>query len=108
MILKESIQSASEGGGRMAEKRDCEPPARGCGGHGAVFLPVIIRPALVIAAASALVIWVAGEHFGELLSGSATDPNTGPLLVLIAVAFWPGKGGPGRHDRLVAGGQVGR
>jgi hypothetical protein len=24
-----------------------------------------------------------------LLSGSATDPNTGPLLVLLALAFWP-------------------
>jgi MYXO-CTERM domain-containing protein len=31
----------------------------------------------------------AGEHFGSLFSGSATDPNSGPLLLLIAAAFWP-------------------
>ena len=31
----------------------------------------------------------AGEHFGSLFSGSATDLNSGPLLLLIAAAFWP-------------------
>jgi hypothetical protein len=36
-----------------------------------------------------VVLWVTGEDFGALLSGSATDPNTGPLLVLLALAFWP-------------------
>ncbi len=54
-----------------------------------VFLPATIRPALVLAAVTAVVLWVTGEDFGALLSGSATDPNTGPLLVLLAVAFWP-------------------
>jgi hypothetical protein len=54
-----------------------------------VFLPATIRPALVLAAVAAVVLWVTGENFGALLSGSATDPNTGPLLVLLAVAFWP-------------------
>lgn len=54
-----------------------------------VFLPVTTRAALLAAAASACVIWAAGEHFGEVFSGSATDPNTGPLLVLITLAFWP-------------------
>ena len=33
--------------------------------------------------------WAAGEHFGSLFSGTATDPNSGPLLLLIAAAFWP-------------------
>ena len=54
-----------------------------------VFLPATVRPALVLAAVAAVVLWITGEHFGALLSGSATDPNTGPLLVLLAAAFWP-------------------
>ncbi len=36
-----------------------------------------------------LAIWVTGENFGGILTGQATDPNTGPLLVLLALAFWP-------------------
>jgi hypothetical protein len=47
--------------------------------------------------AAALAVWVAGEDPGEILSGSATNPNTRPLLILIAAAFWPAR------DRLAAG-----
>lgn len=35
----------------------------------------------------ALVTWVIGQNFGFLASGTATDPNTGPLLVLSGVAL---------------------
>lgn len=35
----------------------------------------------------ATVFWVVGEGFGGLFSGQATDPNTGPLLVLLALAL---------------------
>ena len=55
-----------------------------------VFLPS--RPARVLMVAAvvvALVIWIVGEDFGQLFSGSATDPNSGPLLVLLAAAYWP-------------------
>ena len=31
--------------------------------------------------------WVVGQSFGSLFSGQATDPNTGPLLVLFGVAL---------------------
>jgi hypothetical protein len=55
-----------------------------------VYLP---RPAaraiLVLAFVVALVIWVVGEGFGMILAGGATDPNSGPLLVLLALAYWP-------------------
>ena len=37
----------------------------------------------------ALAIWVIGENFGGILTGQATDPNTGPLLVLVTLAYWP-------------------
>ena len=50
---------------------------------------VTVRVALVLAVIAALALWVTGEDFGGIFSGSGTDPNTGPLLVLIALAFWP-------------------
>ena len=47
------------------------------------------RPALVLAAVVGLAIWVAGEDFGGIFTGQGTDPNSGPLLVLLAAAYWP-------------------
>ena len=35
----------------------------------------------------ATVFWMIGQGFGDLLSGQATDPNTGPLLILFALAL---------------------
>jgi hypothetical protein len=55
----------------------------------AVFFPVAVRPALALSIAMGLVIWVIGENFGGIMTGQATDPNTGPLLVLVSLAFWP-------------------
>lgn len=55
-----------------------------------VFLPTgLRRAALVLSAALALLIWVVGEAFGGIFAGAATDPNSGPLLILLAVAYWP-------------------
>ena len=55
-----------------------------------VFLPVPgARAALVLAGLVAAVIWVVGENFGGIFSGSGTDPNSGPLLMLLAAAYWP-------------------
>ena len=54
-----------------------------------VFVPSIARPALVIAVGLALLIWVVPENLGGILTGSGTDPNTGPLLALLALAYWP-------------------
>jgi hypothetical protein len=51
--------------------------------------PLLARVLLALSIASAVVIWVVGENFGQILSGQGTDPNTGPLLILLAVAFWP-------------------
>ena len=51
------------------------------------------RPAaaatLVLAIVVALVIWVVGEAFGTIQAGGATDPNSGPLLILLALTYWP-------------------
>jgi hypothetical protein len=55
-----------------------------------VFLPVPgARAALVLAVAAAAFIRVVGENFGSIGAGSGTDPNSGPLLMLLAVAYWP-------------------
>jgi hypothetical protein len=54
-----------------------------------VLHPVTTRPALIAATAAGLAIWVLGENFGQILTGMGTDPNTGPLLVLLAAAYWP-------------------
>ena len=53
------------------------------------YLPTrMARAAVVLAIVLAVVIWLA-EGLGGVFNGSGTDPNSGPLLALLAVAFWP-------------------
>jgi hypothetical protein len=55
-----------------------------------VFLPPpLARSTLILALVVAAFIWVFGEAFGQLLTGGATDPNSGPLLALLVGAYWP-------------------
>ena len=55
-----------------------------------IFLPpTASRAVLALAVVVATCIWVLGENFGALFTGSATDPNSGPLLALLAAAYWP-------------------
>jgi len=61
----------------------------------AVFIRAATRPALVLAALSAAAIWVLAENLGGILTGQGTDPNTGPLLILLAAAYLPCR--PRRH-----------
>ena len=46
---------------------------------------------LVAGAALALDYWVFGEAFGQPFSGIMTDPNTGPLLILLALTVYPNR-----------------
>jgi hypothetical protein len=59
--------------------------------------------------AVAVATWVVGESFGQLFSGLATDPNTGPLLVVAALALLgsvrAGRSG-GSAGRAIASGGV--
>jgi hypothetical protein len=41
-----------------------------------------------LGAVLALFTWIFAEGFGGIPSGQGTDPNTGPLLVLLAAAVW--------------------
>jgi hypothetical protein len=51
--------------------------------------PRLTRAGLVTATVLAAVVWVVGQNLGEIATGQATDPNTGPLLVLLAATYWP-------------------
>jgi len=53
--------------------------------------PPAMRATLVVALVVAAVIWVFGEAFGEIMAGGATDPNSGPLLALLALSYWPAR-----------------
>jgi hypothetical protein len=64
-----------------------------------VLFPRTSRAALITAVIAAVIIWTAGEDLGGILSGMATDPNSGPLLVLIALAFWPVRQAPAASVR---------
>jgi hypothetical protein len=54
-----------------------------------VFLPRVVANATVcLAILLSLAFWVVGQDFGTLFTNGATDVNSGPLLVLIALAYW--------------------
>ncbi len=62
-----------------------------------VYLPPrVARATVVLAVVVAAALWVA-EALGEMFTGTGTDPNTGPLLVLLAVAYWPARAAAARH-----------
>jgi hypothetical protein len=55
-----------------------------------IYLPgrwarVPLTLAIVVAAA----IWVVAQDLGEILAGGSTDVNSAPLLILLALAYWP-------------------
>ena len=55
-----------------------------------VFLPRrAARAAIALAIVVATLIWVIGQALGMILATGATDPNSGPLLILLALAYWP-------------------
>ncbi|HTW20411.1 MAG TPA: hypothetical protein VME70_09400 [Mycobacteriales bacterium] len=52
--------------------------------------PPALRLAVACALITAAAIWLFAEALGGLAGGQSTDPNSGPLLALIALAYWPG------------------
>jgi hypothetical protein len=55
-----------------------------------VFLPPpFLRVAVIAALVVSAFVWVFGEALGALFGGQGTDVNSGPLLALIALAYWP-------------------
>jgi hypothetical protein len=67
----------------------------------AVFLPPrLAKPLYGLAMVMAAITWL-GQDFGAILTGQGTDPNSGPLLFLLALAYWPIR--PQFAAELVAG-----
>jgi hypothetical protein len=55
-----------------------------------VFMPPKVTQLTVVLAVSVFaLIWVAVQNFGGILAGGATDPNAAPLVILIALLYWP-------------------
>ena len=55
-----------------------------------VLWPATARPALLLSVvARAGHLGRSGRTSAGMLTGQATDPNTGPLLILLAAAYWP-------------------
>jgi hypothetical protein len=48
------------------------------------------RAVLVLALVLAAFLWLA-QGLGGLFTGGSTDPNSGPLLVLLTLAYWPAR-----------------
>jgi hypothetical protein len=56
---------------------------------GVFMTPPIARATIVVAIVVFAVIWVAVQDVGGILAGGATDPNAAPLVILIALTYWP-------------------
>jgi hypothetical protein len=46
------------------------------------------RAVIVLALVLAVFLWLA-QGLGAVFTGGSTDPNSGPLLILLALAYWP-------------------
>jgi hypothetical protein len=67
-----------------------------------IFADRLTRPAVALACLLGLLFWAA-EGFGGITTGQATDPNSGPLLILLAACYWPpGQPGAAARRRLPA------
>ena len=95
--------------------------ARDSAGHGASVATVLAilslaigvgvwtrfrREALLLGALLSIVYWAFGQSLGGLTTGQATDPNAGPLFVLLALTLLPRRrvpeGAAGRSPALAA------
>jgi len=55
-----------------------------------VFLPPpATQVILVVTMAVFALIWVAVQNLGGILAGGATDPNSGLLVIILALTYWP-------------------
>jgi hypothetical protein len=54
-------------------------------------------PAVALGLTLTLAVWVMGQDFGALYTGQATDPNSGPLLALMAISLLAGFRETPRH-----------
>jgi hypothetical protein len=51
--------------------------------------PQIAQVILVLGIVVFAVVWVAVQDLGGILAGGATDPNSGPLIIMLVLIYWP-------------------
>jgi hypothetical protein len=51
--------------------------------------PQVAQVTVVLGIVAFALIWVAVQNFGGILAGGATDPNSGLLVILLALIYWP-------------------
>jgi hypothetical protein len=51
--------------------------------------PKITQMTVVLAIVVFALIWIAVQNFGGILAGGATDPNSGLLVIILALIYWP-------------------
>ncbi len=57
-----------------------------------VYLPApALRATLVLALVTSALIWVFAQALGGIIASGSTDPNSAPLLALLALAYWPAR-----------------
>lgn len=70
-----------------------------------VYLPApAARVTLVLALVTCAVIWVVAEALGGIYGGQGTDVNSGPLLALLALIYWPSPRNDDKQAELELGG----
>jgi hypothetical protein len=85
--MDRALATAVGGQGRLASA----VMAAACLAFAAVpFFRRDLRIVLSLALAFSLLVWVL-EDFGGVFTGSGTDVNTGPLLVLLTLTYWRGR-----------------
>ncbi len=61
-----------------------------CAAAISVYMPAVYtQTAIVLVIVAFSFVWVAVQNFGGIVAGGATDPNSGPLIVLLALVYWP-------------------
>ena len=63
--------------------------------------PIVTQVVLVVAMTAVVFIWVGVQNVGGALVPGATDPNSGPLVLLFALTYWPLA--PARADARAGG-----
>jgi hypothetical protein len=61
---------------------------------GIFWSPAVTQMTVAVAVAVFALISVAVQNVGGILAGGATDPNAAPLVILIALTYWPLTDGP--------------
>jgi hypothetical protein len=51
--------------------------------------PKVTQVVLAVALVTFACIWVAVQDVGAIFPGGATDPNSGPLVILLILIYWP-------------------